>query len=117
MAIRITALVKRRPGMTREEFREHWSNNHARLFTSLKVMQENIFHLLSPSSDALEKAGFNIAPYDGAAELWVEKLEDLLAVFGDEDYHKIVVPDEVNFLDRDSIQIMVGEDQVKYEKA
>ena len=30
-----------------------------------------------------------IAPYDGAAEFEVEKLEDLLALFGDEEYLKV----------------------------
>ena len=27
------------------------------------------------------------------------------------------VPDEVNFLDRESVQLLIGEDQLKYERA
>jgi len=33
--------------------------------------------------------GLAIAPYDGAAEFEVEKVEDLLAFFGDGDYQKV----------------------------
>ena len=27
------------------------------------------------------------------------------------------IPDEVNFLDRENVQMLVGEDQLKYERA
>lgn len=30
--------------------------------------------------------------------------------------NKAAVPDEVNFLDRESVELIVGEDQVKYIK-
>lgn len=30
-----------------------------------------------------------IAPYDGAAEFWVEKIEDLFALFADKEYQEV----------------------------
>ncbi|KAF7793158.1 hypothetical protein EIP86_004267 [Pleurotus ostreatoroseus] len=115
-------MFKRRPGMTREEFREYWGTNHARIFTSVNAVKEKIvrynqFHMLGPQTDALAAAGLPIAPFDGAAEFWVEKVEDLLAVFGDEEFIKTAVPDEVNFMDRNSVQLLVGDDQVKHFKS
>ncbi|THG98646.1 hypothetical protein EW026_g3585 [Hermanssonia centrifuga] len=121
MAIRVTCLIKRRPDMTQEQFSEHWGKNHARIFTSLKAVKENLvrynqFHVLESPSSQLAAIGLPIAPYDGAAEFWVDKIEDLLALFGDEEYQQTAIPDEANFLDRSVVQVLVGEDQLKYEK-
>ncbi|CAL1696218.1 unnamed protein product [Somion occarium] len=119
MAIRVVFLIKRRPDLTHEQFSEHWSKNHGRIFTSLKIVKENIirynqFHILEQPSEELVKIGLPVAPYDGAAEFTVEKLEDLLALFGDEAYQKNAFPDEDNFLDRNSVQVLVGEDHIKW---
>ncbi|KDR82193.1 hypothetical protein GALMADRAFT_58684, partial [Galerina marginata CBS 339.88] len=122
MTIRVTCLIKRRPDLTHEQFSEHWSKKHGEIFTSLKAVKTNIvrynqFHVLEPQSRALAEAGLPIAEFDGAAEFWVDKLEDLLALFGDGEYLKNAVPDEANFLDRSSVQLLVGEDQTKWERA
>lgn len=75
-----------------------------------------------------------IASYDGAAEFWVEKIEDLLAVFDSEEYKSVrpqllyailslircpqlIIPDESKFFVRENVQILIGEEQVKLEKA
>ncbi|CAL1696219.1 unnamed protein product [Somion occarium] len=119
MAIRVVCLIKRRPDLTQEQFSEHWSKNHGRIFTSLKAVKENIirynqFHVLEQPSQELAKIGLPVAPYDGAAEFTIEKIEDLLALFGDEEYQKNAIPDEGNFLDRNIVQVLVGEDHVKW---
>ncbi|KIM35575.1 hypothetical protein M413DRAFT_32431 [Hebeloma cylindrosporum] len=121
MSIRVTCLIKRRPDLTHEQFSEHWGKKHAEIFTSLKAVKTNIvrynqFHVLEPQSKASAAAGLPIADFDGAAEFWVESLQDLFALFGDEEYLKKAVPDEANFLDRSSVQILVGEDQTKWVK-
>ena len=136
MAIRVSILIKRKEGMSVEEFNEYWSvsqtsspewpdlhpyvrldrsTNHGRLFTSVKAVQTNMirysqvrapsgvslrdsysasriifqFHVLPAPSAALAAAGMPIAQFDGAAEFWVEKMEDLLAVFSDEEYKTV----------------------------
>ncbi|KAK7694261.1 hypothetical protein QCA50_001441 [Cerrena zonata] len=121
MTIRVTCLIRRQPHLTREEFSERWGKNHAAIFTSLKAVKENLvkynqFHVLDGPSKELEAIGLPLAPYDGAAEFEVEKLSDLLALFGDEEYLQKAVPDEPNFLDRTSVQVLVGENQTKWQK-
>ncbi|TDL16824.1 hypothetical protein BD410DRAFT_794923 [Rickenella mellea] len=122
MTIRLTALIKKKEGMTSEEFTEYWSTNHGKIFTSLKAVKENVvkynqFHVLPKVTEEFAALGMPMAPYDGAAEFWCEKKEDILALFGDEEYRKNAVPDEHNFLDRSAVQILVGEEQLKYQKA
>lgn len=48
------------------------------------------FHVLTPPSDVIAKSGLTIAPYDGAAEFWVDKIEDILTLFGDEELHEVI---------------------------
>ncbi|CAL1708482.1 unnamed protein product [Somion occarium] len=121
MAIRVSCFLKKRPDMTLEQFSEHW-NGHGNLFTSQKAMKDNVvrynqFHLAPQHSETLAAAGFPIAPYDGVADVYVDKIEDVFAIFADEDVQKNVFADEVNFLDKSQIQaILVGEDNVKWEK-
>ena len=46
------------------------------------------FHVFPPAASApLAAAGVPIdTEWDGAAEFWMEKLEDLVALFGDAEY-------------------------------
>jgi hypothetical protein len=45
--------------------------------------------VLEPQSKAAAVAGLPIAEFDGAAEFWVDKIEDLFALFADEEYLKV----------------------------
>ncbi|THG94670.1 hypothetical protein EW026_g6848 [Hermanssonia centrifuga] len=118
MVIRVIALMKRRPDITLEDFKEHWGTRNAGILTSIqavreKVVRYNQFHVLTPPSDVLASAGVTIAPYDGMAEMWVDKI-DLLELF-----RRGVPKDEANFLPEnwESMIALVGEDQPKYESA
>ncbi|CAL1708483.1 unnamed protein product [Somion occarium] len=121
MAIRVSCLLKKRPEMTLEQFSAYW-NGHGNLFTSQKATKDNVirynqFRLAPQHSEKLAAAGFPIAPYDGIADVYVDKLEDLFALFADEDVKKNVLPDEANFLDKSQIQaVLVGENNIKWEK-
>ncbi|THG98645.1 hypothetical protein EW026_g3584 [Hermanssonia centrifuga] len=118
MAIRIIGLIKRRPDITLEEFKERWGTRHAGILVSTRAVREKIVRYSQPS-EALAAAGVPIAPYDGMAEMWVDKIEDLLELFQDEEFQKNVLPDEANFLpeNRENMLVLVGEDQPKYERA
>ena len=48
------------------------------------------------------------APYDGAAEMWAKSYDDLMEVFSNEEYLKVVVPDEQKFLKREEAVMMLG---------
>jgi uncharacterized protein (TIGR02118 family) len=73
--VKVIALLKARPGMTREEFAHRWVDEHAPLtlrFPNLKGYRINI-----PLDEYQEVEGE--LPYDGTAELWWDSLEEMHA--------------------------------------
>ena len=59
--------------------------------------------------------GSPVIEYNGAAEFWVDRLEDFGAIFQDPHYLEVVVPDEQKFIQREAGVILVGEDHVKWD--
>ncbi|KAJ3899835.1 EthD domain-containing protein [Lentinula edodes] len=121
MVIRITILIRRKEDLTKEKFLEHWTKEHVKIFSNVKKVQEKVirynqFHILKPESDKLSAAGFPVLDFDAAAEFFVAKLDDLMELLRDEEYQQKVTADESNFLDHSSIQVLVGEDHIQYEK-
>lgn len=53
--------------------------------------------------------------YNGAAEFWVNELQDFAANFHDQHYLDAVVPDEQKFIQRELGVILIGKDHVKYD--
>jgi uncharacterized protein (TIGR02118 family) len=73
--VKVIALLKARPGMTREEFARRWLDEHAPFtlrFPNLKGYRINI-----PLEEYQELKGE--LPYDGTAELWWDSLEEMQA--------------------------------------
>ncbi|KAF9465133.1 hypothetical protein BDZ94DRAFT_1254596 [Collybia nuda] len=121
MTIRVTVLMRRRPDITREEFLKLWTSEHARIFASVKKVQEKIIRysqycILTPESERLAAAGLPVPEYDGAAEYHAESLDDIMEMLGDKEYQERVLSDEAKFLDRTSFQVLVGEEKVQHER-
>jgi len=55
------------------------------------------------------------AKYDGYGEIWANSLEDLLAIAEDEEYNRVVVPDEKKFTKRDEWEYMLTYDEPIWE--
>jgi len=70
--VKLIALLKAKPGMTRSEFQKRWVEGHAPLdlkFKNLKGYRINI--ALEDYQDEEE------LPYDGSAELWWDSIEEM----------------------------------------
>ena len=75
--MKLIALLKAKPGMTREEFARRWVDGHAPLtlkFPNLKGYRINV-----AIEEYQELEGE--LPYDGTAELWWDSLEEMQADF------------------------------------
>jgi uncharacterized protein (TIGR02118 family) len=75
--VKLIALLKAKPGMTRAEFTKRWVEEHCPFtlkFKNLKGYRVNI-----AITEYQELKGE--LPYDGTAELWWDSLEDLQADF------------------------------------
>jgi uncharacterized protein (TIGR02118 family) len=80
VSVKLIALLKAKPGMSRDEFARRWVEEHAPLalkFPNLKGYRINI-----RIEDYQE---LDEVPYDGTAELWWDSLEELQADFATSD--------------------------------
>ena len=129
--VRIVGLLKKKEGISREEFSSHWLNKHAPLFTSLEITKTNlskyeqvtssililtaiVSHAESnlechPSSDPVAAALEQVVPlakWDGMAVFEGESFEKIMEVFSSPEYFAKVAPDEDTFIDRDATQFL-----------
>jgi hypothetical protein len=56
-----------------------------------------------------------ILEYDGAAEFWMPNLETFQAMGSDPEYLEKIQPDEANFIDGESIKMVLGVDYIVVE--
>lgn len=76
-AIKLIALLKASPGLSRAEFGRRWVDGHAPLtlrFPKLKGYRINV------AIDEFQEIEGDL-PYDGTAELWWDSLEDMQSDF------------------------------------
>ncbi|KAG5338202.1 hypothetical protein E4T56_gene16750 [Termitomyces sp. T112] len=108
--VRILFLLKRKEGMTREQFSNYWRVTHAELFLSLSIVKTNILGYEQVHKDSLETGamGFTVSDWDGVIVLDAESYDKIFEVFGSEEYQRVVKPDEANFLDREKCQLLPG---------
>ncbi|RDB24419.1 hypothetical protein Hypma_008456 [Hypsizygus marmoreus] len=109
--VRLLIFMKRKEGLTREQFSRHWLDPHAKLFMSLESFKANVtkyeqLHANEAYRDAPKAMGLIAPDWDGLVHLEGESYEKLFAVFLSEEYAQIVAPDEENFIDRAKCQIL-----------
>ena len=110
--IKLIFCLKRKPGMTLQDFQHYWRNNHAPLVQqhakTLGIRRYLQCHSLGTEADAPLRAAragsLDRAPdiYDGVAELWFDSLEQLAAQASNPDAvaaGKILLEDEAKFID------------------
>ena len=93
--VKLVALLKRKPGMTREEFRKRWLDEHTKLSCGLPGCREyriNIALDHQPDENRPEPL------YDGTAELWWDSVAAMKESFGT-DIARIAGDDADSFCD------------------
>lgn len=88
--IRLTFVLRRKPGMSFGDFQDYWLNQHGPLVAShathLKILKYVQVHTITdPDEDQpVGPRGKMAKPYDGVAELWFESLEAIKENTGDD---------------------------------
>jgi uncharacterized protein (TIGR02118 family) len=101
--VKLIALLKARPGMTRDEFARRWIEAHAPLtlrFPNLKGYRMNV-----PLDEYQEIEGE--LPYDGTAELWWDSLAEMQADYASKEAEAAVA--DVKTFTRELIHIYMRE--------
>lgn len=105
--IRLEFVLRRKAGMSREEFQQYWRDVHgplvARHATTLGIHRYVQLHTLDdPINDALSEARGGMEPaYDGVAELWWEDEQMLAAEVSEasREAQQELLEDERKFID------------------
>jgi uncharacterized protein (TIGR02118 family) len=124
--IKLVFTIRRRPGMTRDEFQRYWRNEHARLVERhaevLRIRRYLQTHARDTDADDAISGARGSQPhhYDGVAELWWESVEDLLAASSSEEGRiaaAALLEDERRFIDLPNSPIWLGEEHVVIDRA
>jgi len=117
--IKVVFMVRRREGITREEFQRYWKEEHAELVKRhaelLRIHRYVQTHARDTDlDDALAGSrGSEPRQYDGVAELWWDSIDDLVqAATGEEGQtaQQALLEDERRFIDLANSPIWLGEE-------
>ena len=126
--IKVIGLLRRKPGISREEFLRHWKDHHGALAMRVPEFARHVrkyvqVHRVSiPQLDAQERYSQTGLPmeYDGAVEMWFdspEAMQKAFAALADPVACKELREDEDRFIDgKNTLSVMVGEEFTIYEQ-
>jgi uncharacterized protein (TIGR02118 family) len=118
--IKVIFCLRRLPHLRLEEFQRYWCEQHGPLVRqhaeALRMRRYVQSHTLDvPANDALRQSRGTGMPYDGAAEVWWESLEDLTAALSTAEGRqadRALREDESRFIDLERSTACFVEEQV-----
>jgi uncharacterized protein (TIGR02118 family) len=117
--IKLVFTLRRREGMSREEFQRYWREQHAPLVTShaeaLHIRRYVQTHARETDLDELISTSRGSEPgfYDGVAELWWDSVEELVAAYATDAGQAAgaaLLEDEQRFIDLARSPLWLGEE-------
>jgi uncharacterized protein (TIGR02118 family) len=93
--IKSFALLPKKPGISDEQFHNHWRGIHAQLALRITTLRRYV----QSHRIAEPIPGFAATPYEGAAEVWFDSLEVAAQMRDSPEYVEGAFKDEPNFID------------------
>jgi uncharacterized protein (TIGR02118 family) len=124
--IKLVFTLRRREGMTREEFQSYWREQHAPLVRrhadALHIRRYVQVHARdTPLDEALAAPrGSEPRSYDGVAELWWDSLDELVEGFSSDAGQaagRELLEDEQRFIDLTRSPLWLGDENVVIDAA
>ena len=79
--VKVIALLKAKPGMTREQLKKRWVDEHCPLTIRMKHLKGYRVNIAIQEFQDIEGE----LPYDGTAELWWDSLEEMKEDFASDE--------------------------------
>lgn len=92
--VKIVGFLKRKPGMSRQEFKDYWLGQHVRLEKASLQTQP----LRRIVANFVEEDLIDTAPFDGMVELYFDDMEHMRAMW-ESGHDESMKADEANFCD------------------
>ncbi len=109
--VKLVCFLKRREGLTLEEFYEHWEGHHGPLIRDTPELARHIVRYEQHRKVA-EPSWLGTPGYDGITIQWLESVDAFLAFCAEPAYAELIEPDEKSFLDRDKLVWMITEEPI-----
>ncbi|OBS23308.1 hypothetical protein FPOA_03857 [Fusarium poae] len=106
--------------ITPEQFSEYWAHNHTKTAGDFHlrhgIYKYSQYHSTPQYRDLVRVPGAApVLEFDGAAEFWVQNMETFAAMGADPFYRDVIQADELNFIDMESMRLIVGVDYIVVE--
>ena len=98
--IRLTAMLRRNPALSADEFHAHWRDVHAAKIRSVPGIEGWVARYEQhPRAAGAPGVWTGSEGFDGVTTQWFRSLDDFAAMVADPAYQRIVGPDERHLLD------------------
>lgn len=107
--VKLFAVLRRRPGMSVDEFVRHWRDVHGPLIASEPALARHIVRYeqhVRHRPDALSGTD----GIDGVAVQWFNSVDDFVGFISEPAYAELIAPDEGRFLDLDRLEFVITEE-------
>ena len=106
--VKLFALIPRKPGVSAQEFHDHWRHPHGTLARRISLIRKYVqSHQLHSSVDGIRESVF-----EGVAEVWMDSAADAMSLGQEPWYVEHLIPDERIFIDLPNLRFLVTEEDV-----
>jgi hypothetical protein len=107
--IKLICMVKRRPGMTVDDFHRHWRTVHSPLNCDTPSIAQYFVRYERNHRNRRDYDRPGASDFDGAAVEWYPSVRAFYDMIGEPAYRELIAPDEDRFLDRDGLVWLLTE--------
>ncbi|KAJ6531921.1 EthD domain-containing protein [Mycena capillaripes] len=110
--VRLAILLKRKASLSKEEFHKYWAEKHGPLFSSVDIVKTNLLKYEQAHTNegvnqqVAQMMGIPMPEWDGIAIFEGESYAKIFEVFQNEEYKRVIIPDEEKFIDRQGCQMI-----------
>lgn len=101
--IKLICMVKRRPGMSIEDFHTHWRTVHSPLNCGTPSIARHFVRYERNHRNRQDYERDGASDFDGTAVEWYPSVQAFYDMLAEPAYRDVIAPDEKDFLDRDHL--------------